>query len=390
MHGKILICYSNAGNGPISASRALADALEIKSNGNFKVVLVDVLEKTNPAGYFIVKIYNYLLSRNLVWNTLGLRLFYTSNLVRSGKLLEFSLRNMITVLEKEAPDVIVFTNPWIIGYVIRAVRKMPSHKPKLISMVIDIGTYLPPSWFHKEIDLFIVATEEAKKDLIKFGALSTNIKELGIPIDKKFLDDYQKMKSSKDVVHCEKCVGKPNILVIGGREGSSNLFPIFKCLLESDILLSCYITVLCGKNKKIKQKVEEFLSKYNQRHNSLNQRHVHPIILDFVEDMHLLMKSADVIITKPGAITVWEATTLGIPLILDVSSSVMGQEVGNVLFVETNGLGFLAKNIQNIPNLIKLIINDVGLKKKLEERCKYNRKHLSTNNITDAILEFIG
>ena len=123
MCGKILICYSNAGNGPISASTALADVLEIKSNKKVRVVKVDVLKTANQVGYLVVKIYNYLLHHNLIWNTLGLRLFYTSNLVKSGKLLAFSLRNMILILQKETPDAIAFTNPWIIGYVIRAVRK---------------------------------------------------------------------------------------------------------------------------------------------------------------------------------------------------------------------------------------------------------------------------
>ena len=102
------------------------------------------------------------------------------------------------------------------------------------------------------------------------------------------------------------------------------------------------------------------------------------------------MKSADVIITKPGAVTVWEATTLGIPLILDVSMSVMSQEVGNVVFVESNGLGFLAKDIQNIPNLVKLTIeNNKHLKKELAVKQKHNGKPLSTYNIADAILELI-
>ena len=105
---------------------------------------------------------------------------------------------------------------------------MPNHKPKLISVVIDIGTNLPPSWFHQEIDLFIVATEEAKRELVKFGALSNKIRVLGIPIDKKFLYEHQQIENFRDVAYCSKCIGKPHILLIGGREGCEKPFSYFQ------------------------------------------------------------------------------------------------------------------------------------------------------------------
>jgi UDP-N-acetylglucosamine:LPS N-acetylglucosamine transferase len=386
MNDKIMICYSDAGNGPISASFALAELLQLRAKMPIEVLAIDVLEKTNKMGYQVVKTYNYLLRHNLFWNTIGLRLFYNSSLVSSGKLLSFSLKSMIGILQKDLPAVIAFTNPWIIGYVINAINRISNYKPKLVSVVIDIGTNLPPSWYHEKVDLYVVATEEAKGDLIKFGALADKIRVLGIPISRKFVDELSPMESNSSLLHPLKSGKDPNVLLIGGREGSHNIFPILRCIMDSGI--SCTLTVLCGKNVKLKQKIINYLATFDQQlPNNTRSKHVN--VHGYVDEMFSFMKSADIIITKPGAVTTWEATVLGIPIILDVSSAIMGQEVGNVLFVESNKIGFLAKNIQSIPNLIKLTQLGKNFREVLAKKHKVFGNTSTTYNIADSILGLI-
>ena len=58
----------------------------------------------------------------------------------------------------------------------------------MVSLIIDIGENIPPSWYHSDIDLFIAPTEEVKRELQKYGASNHKIKVLGMPISKRLLE----------------------------------------------------------------------------------------------------------------------------------------------------------------------------------------------------------
>ena len=100
MSSKILICYSDAGNGPITSSIVIAESIKL-GNEDVSITVVDVLKKTTKLGFLVVKLYNYLLSKNLLWNTLGLSIFYRSKLIQTGNLLNFSLKKLIDVLKSK-------------------------------------------------------------------------------------------------------------------------------------------------------------------------------------------------------------------------------------------------------------------------------------------------
>lgn len=399
MRYKVIICHSDAGNGPLSASLALKEALHIicenDSNNKVEVSIVDVLKETNRIGFLIVNLYNYLLSKSLIWNTLGLQLFYNSNLIKSGAILSFSLKSITKLLEKEKPAAVIFTNPWIIGYVMRAIRKLRSPKPKVISVVVDLGKPLPPSWFHKDIDLFITPTWEAKQELLNFGASDRNVKVCGMPIIAKLPAEEQDRlvisKKSSATDSCKECVDKLHVLIMGGRSGTKNVFSIVKYLMESN--LSLHLAVLCGRNRKLKYRVENYLFRVSiENHlcteNIYNKKHAS--VHGFVPDVYAYMLASDLIVTKPGALTISEAIYLGIPLILDTYPAVMAQEMGNVKYVESRGLGLVAKKPSDVPKLVERFLNHKeDLEEKLNSNSQASLKLGGTISIAHVIVDTI-
>jgi processive 1,2-diacylglycerol beta-glucosyltransferase len=370
-----MICYSDAGNGPLRASEALDEALHVIYGENVDVMLLDVLKETSSFGFLAVRLYNYLLTKSLTWNTLALQIFYRSQLVKSGALLEFSVKSVLKLLEKEKPDVLVFTNPWVIGYVMRAVGKMKEPKPKIVSMLIDLGCgQLPPSWFDPDIDMYIAPTDEARDELVSFGAAVSQIQVLGMPISLEYLHDY---RGQETPLACDGCAGKRLILVMGGRAGTRNTFEIVKWLMRADFPL--HVVVLCGKNNGLKKQIENRLSRIE---NTTSYRHVH--VLGFeAADPCPLMRASDIIITKPGALTVSEVATLGKALILDTYPVVMGQELGNVKYVESRGLGLIAHTPAEVPKLVSMLINDKG--EVLPSRSHMDKKIAGTIEIAKAV-----
>jgi processive 1,2-diacylglycerol beta-glucosyltransferase len=383
-----MICYSDAGNGPITSSTVIAESIKELVKDDVSITVVDVLKKTTQLGFLVVKLYNYLLSKNLLWNTLGLSIFYRSKLVQTGTLLNFSLKKLIDLLNMEDPSIIIFTNPWIIGYVIKASQKT-NFKPKMVSLIIDIGENIPPSWYHSDIDLFIAPTEEVKRELQRYGASNHKIKVLGMPISKRLLElsnnnnnnNYNNL--DKNICKDKECKNKNHVLIIGGRSGTKNTFEIVKYLIKENIAM--HLIILCGYNEKLKNKIKDYLQKSNYLKKEIDPKKI--TVLGFVPDIYSFMITSDIIITKPGALTIAESIIIGIPLILDIFPVVMGQEIGNVKYVETNGLGLIARKPKDVPVLIKKILFDPYLKNNMLIRLKNAKKLYGTGDISRVILE---
>jgi len=76
----------------------------------------------------------------------------------------------------------------------------------------------------------------------------------------------------------------------------------------------------------------------------------------FVDSMAELYAASDVVITKPGALTISELVAMKKPFILDACPVVMPQERGNVKFVEGRRLGLVARRHEEIPGMVRDIL----------------------------------
>jgi processive 1,2-diacylglycerol beta-glucosyltransferase len=68
------------------------------------------------------------------------------------------------------------------------------------------------------------------------------------------------------------------------------------------------------------------------------------------------MRIADVIITKPGGLTVSECLFLKKPLVL--TNPIPGQEEKNAEFVVGNNFGFLAQSTKDVLDKIRLLLKN--------------------------------
>ena len=64
----------------------------------------------------------------------------------------------------------------------------------------------------------------------------------------------------------------------------------------------------------------------------------------------------------------------------------MGQEIGNVKYVETNGLGLIARKPKDVPVLIKKILFDPHIRNNMLIRLNKAKKLYGTGNISRVIL----
>ena len=185
-------------------------------------------------------------------------------------------------------------------------------------------------WIFGEVDAYFVATEEMRQELATHCRAGQKIFATGIPIDEKF-SRAEKFQDST----------RTTILIMGGGLG---LGSIEETLSELDkIRLPLKILVIAGQN-------ENLLARLRRTKIS------HPMeIFGYVSQVDKLMAAADLLITKPGALTMTEAFAMGLPLILH--APIPGPEFKNAQYAVAHGAA-ISVGDKKISAVIEELLND--------------------------------
>jgi 1,2-diacylglycerol 3-beta-galactosyltransferase len=121
---------------------------------------------------------------------------------------------------------------------------------------------------------------------------------------------------------------RPLALVMGGGEGAGKLYDLVSALDRARVPAA--LAVVAGRNRALRRRLEE------------KDWEIEVRVLGFVQEMPELMGASDIILTKAGPATLWEAMTAGLPIIM--TGYVPGQEEGNADFVQGAGAGCLVRD----------------------------------------------
>ncbi len=141
------------------------------------------------------------------------------------------------------------------------------------------------------------------------------------------------------------------VLVFGGGSGSETLNRALRARLNT---LTQQYTILhiCGKNNTVKSNVKKYIQ------------------FEYFSDMGLLYASADIIVSRAGAGTVFEILALKKPaLFVPLEKASRGDQVENARYFERKGLCHVLreKELENLAEEIEKTIADERLKTKLLE-----------------------
>ncbi len=131
--------------------------------------------------------------------------------------------------------------------------------------------------------------------------------------------------------------------------------------------------VVCGKNSSLKESLSSLEGDNADRLK----------VLGYVERIDELFRITDCMITKPGGITLTEATAIGVPVIL--YKPVPGQEKENAIFFEDRGAAVVVNRHEEILESVTSLLAD---EEKLN-RMKDNIKSLHLPNSSEVILQDI-
>ena len=316
---KILILTASIGSGHIKAAEAVAEEL-VRQQPDAEITTIDFMARSTSFWHWLTKKI-YLEMLNFVPNLYDV--FYKLSSSETGgscgkNMFALFMLPVFNRLQAEyRPDCVICTHPFPAGTVSLWKER---HHSKLPLSVVMTDYSLHPMWLCKGVDSYFMATEDMRQEMIAQGFAADMLHAEGIPIsaDVRGLPAKDELRKTLGIAP-EKRV----ILLMGGGLG---LGGIERTLQELEkIKQPLVLLVVAGRNEQLRQQAEDFAGGS------------HHIIRTwgYTDEVKRLMGAADLLITKPGALTISEAFALGMPMLLH--DPIPGPETENAVYATRHG-----------------------------------------------------
>jgi 1,2-diacylglycerol 3-beta-galactosyltransferase len=297
---RIVIMTGPIGGGHISAAAATAAELECAET---KVEISAPLMSSKLSS--LPRAYSLLTTRmRMLW-----ALYYYSrrwNLIRvlNGAVVRAILRRNPAIRAAQA-DVIIITQS-MYCHLLPELRRVAR---KVVVMPTDLFGG-PSEWFIPGADLYVVPSEQMKECALRSGIERTSVLVRRLPTTLEIARSIAPMRSR----------ATPRCLVVGGSDGVGPIRSIALGLSEARCQPN--LTVICGRNQRLASTIGR----------SCPQARV----LKFVPDLGQHLREFDLVITKPGSLTIQEAIDAGVPFLLMPGNP--GIEKENIRVAQDHGV----------------------------------------------------
>ena len=277
---------------------------------------------------------------------------------------------MERTLEKFQPDVIVCTH--IFGaHSVTHLRRKGSYTGPLALIMTDYTIH--PFTEDVEMDVLYVPHQDMLEECSKSGVPSEKVRAFGIPVGLNCRPCMDKSAAKKAAgLHP---TGK-EVLLVGGSMGAGNLPEIIGALLPT-LGKTGHLTVICGSNEHARETAVEKFGDDERL-----------TILGRVSPLAPLMAAADVLVTKPGGLTISEAMTIGTPMV--IVNPIAGCETVNAGFLEERGLALFARSVEELPGKVGGLLRDDAARRNMIDAQRREVDADSARHIAEDLLTRVG
>src|SRR5258706_3163321 len=336
---KILIISSGTGGGHRSAAAAIVAGIESFVKGeSYAIRVVRAVEESAAIAARLVRIYNWLLRNKQHW----MKYYYWAiNRVRPETREFFHSRSIVYVrglFERWCPHIVVSVHPLTQHIFARVLKELKlADRIPLVTVVTDPYYGFWKGWACDDVTLYLVASGEARQQLIDYGIAPERIKISGMPVHPKFdFPGEQAAQAARTALGLD--AEKFTVFLNAGWEGGGNVPEIFRELVRGE--LDVQAIFLAGKNEALKNEAETLAAEAK-----------FPIkVIGYSDEVEKLMGAANVMISKLGGLSTFEALSCRLPIIADVITKPMPQEAGTVNLIGKSGAaGVLGRPADIVP-----------------------------------------
>ncbi|MCM8760746.1 MAG: glycosyltransferase, partial [Candidatus Omnitrophica bacterium] len=304
----------------------------------------------------------YFLTDNYYVHLLVAKLRRLNNWANSGRFRRY--------LVETRPDVIVSTH-FFASEIISRMKEKGEIQSRLITVVTDYR--LHSWWVAPRTDMYVVAGEAAKEDLLRWKQDPDRIKVLGIPVEPVFSKSVDK---STILAKLGLREGVFTVMNIGGGFGLGPIESIVKVI--DSISKPVQIIAICGHNKDLIKRVEGLKAGLKN----------HLTVLGFINNVNEYMAISDVLISKSGGITSTESLASGLPLI--IVFPIIGQETRNSDFLTSSGAAIKIDKLDQLRKVLEDLATHPDKLKKMREDIKKIARPRACYDIAKLALEMCG
>jgi 1,2-diacylglycerol 3-beta-galactosyltransferase len=376
---EILFATIAAGGGHVAVARAMAEAVEHYYPGRFELRVSDYMKEVGPK-----KVADFDRLHKDIWRFMlrypilargSQRLmdaFPRLTIAAQRRLVRGFARAAADDLRRDPPR-LIFSNHGLMTAGLAEAKRIGGLEVPVLSFaneLVGICSY----WADPHADHIVVPSEEARRDLTRFGVPESKLSYVGFgyPVRQAFLDAPPKPEARtrlglEDRFTC---------LVSSGGEGvGRNQLALVRALLDSDVPLQ--VVVIAGRNEGLKKKLRAL----GMGKNLLR-------IEGYVEDMATYLAASDVFVGKAGPASVYEAVIIGRPALVTGYAGL--NEVGVARLVEERGLGRYVRTPEELLQEVRRYALDPALLEEVARRCRELDPAAATERLAHYVVRYAG
>lgn len=366
----ILILSASIGSGHIKAAEAVAEQLQ-KLRPEVQLVTVDFMAKeTSWLHWFMKEFYLQMLA--FVPNLYDV--FYKLAGEKSGGSVIKSAFALVMqpvisrLLKRYQPDLVFCTHPFPEA---AASLWKTRHDSDLPLAVVMTDYSLHEIWLRANVDQYFMATETMRTQMLHKGYAASMLHACGIPIAM----DLQELPAravlrQKYAVPDEQAA----LLLMGGGLGLGGINDTLEELEGIEQQLTLF--VVAGKNERLQNEARVFAQ----------TSHHHICVWGYTDCVHELMRASDLLITKPGALTISEAFALGLPTLLH--DPIPGPETENAVYATRHGAAIWLHPGEKLAPAVSEILRGQG-RAQLREHALACARPQAAHDIAVKLLELL-
>ncbi len=369
MPKKILLMYITLNSGHHRASIAIENALK-RTSPSVETLNINAFAYTNPILEKVInktymgviqnkpEVWEYLYDNPKVLKSLqGMR----------DAIHRFNSKKLKGLLKDFRPDAVLCTQAFPCGMIADYKKDLGLDLPLLVGVLTD---HAPHSyWIFRDVDFYITPSEVSKKCFVRNGVSESKIKVFGIPIDPKFNKNHDRKEIYRKMGFDSEA---PAVLIMGGSQGLGPVENIVDVLEGID--LSFQLVVICGTNKKLERILRKRIPRYNKK----------LLVFGHVENVDELMEISSIVITKPGGLTIAEALSKDLPMI--IVHPIPGQEAKNTEFLLRQGVVLRADDREDIATLVQELLLNATKLEEMRRRAGELKKPNAAMDIAELVL----
>ncbi|MCL6445932.1 MAG: glycosyltransferase, partial [Alicyclobacillus sp.] len=269
------------------------------------------------------------------------------------------------------PDAVVSTFPTPSG-VLSELRASGFTDVPNLGILTDYTAH--GQWVHDHIDMYFVATETVKAELMQFGVSGDRIQVTGMPVRSAFGDPGAEQLLQRRMElrrQYDLRTDMPLVLMMGGGAGLLGDIGAWEPVMQQ---IHAQFCIICGRNERLYKKLQGLAT------GSPRIR-----VLGYTERVDEWMAMADLIISKAGAITVTEALAMELPMLL--YRPIPGQEDHNANYAVQTGAATLAHDMKTATAFLSSVVQNPAALERMRTCAKRLQVRGGADRIADCVVQ---